>query len=859
MPTRNFLARPDQYLSPHLDGVGKNARRLVAPDTRTGAGNSLQSLVDTIAQLHDIGKYTTFFQDYLEEAGRRHPTPTETHADVGAVLTYRALAAQGFSLDESLVGFYAVMRHHGGLPNLPRYQDDLLADTKRFETLDKKLRNIDQEASAMVDSRLSRATDGALSWGDIPLDDPQAHRRQLCEPDGWAGLYPLLLRTWSTLTCADKLNAAGITVDDDVTRPDPDHIDFDDDASGITAELNQRRTAAREQAVQTLQSAIDDGGGVYTLTLPTGFGKTFAGLEAALRAAERTGGRVVYALPYTTVIDQVHDMIRDQFGVSPESDRYTIHHHLVDTRTALDGGEERLSTGAEALYGESWLSGLVLTTFVQLFESLAGPGNVQSIKLPALQDSIIVIDEPQALPRRWWHLISRLAAMLVEGYDARIILMTATQPRFIEEYDLAPDPTPLIDDSNHYFDFLARHERVRFEIDASLRRYLTNKDAATLAVDDAAERLLELALTDQTDILAVNNTVPSAATVGQAVESAATDQGVAVAQLGQSVKPFVARRGEALLETLRGADNDPDLSALAREFLQAVANETEDPSLLIGCLTAALRPIDRTLLIEAIRQLVDDEIRTVFNGVPLLVSATQLVEAGVDVSFDRVHRDFAPVPSLVQAAGRCNRSFERDIGTVSLWRLDGFNDGHPPSEQVYTRPHDRLEPSRTALRSAVQDYGDSIPEAEMVSSVVETYYDELYGSDHTSDTADQLVRQFDGANGDDLRSASLIESDSEEFLVLVTEDDIDRLQTYLSQRERGSDGESRGAFGALKHLLASYHTDDVGAIDDRDEVLAELGYEETSLRELPIVDARKSHRYSIPYGLGLRSNTFSRD
>lgn len=852
MPDRNFLARPDQNLSAHLDGVGENARRLVAPDSKTTAGNSLHSLVDTIAQLHDIGKYTTFFQDYLTEAGRRRPTPRETHADVGAVLTYRALAAQGFSLDESLTGFYAVMRHHGGLPNLRSYQDDLLTDTKRFETLGEKLRNIDLEASAIVDARLSAATDGALLWSDILIDDPQVHRQQLCEPDALEGFYPLLLRNWSTLTCADKLNAAGITVDEAVARPDPEDIEFDDDASGVTSELNQQRTAAREQVVQAMQTAIDNGGGVYTLTLPTGFGKTFAGLEAALRAADRTDGRVVYALPYTTVIDQVHEMIRDQFGVSPESAQYTIHHHLVDTRTGLDDGQERLSTGAEALYGESWLSGLVLTTFVQLFESLAGPGNVQSIKLPALQDSVIVIDEPQALPRRWWHLISRLVTMLFDRYDARIILMTATQPRFIEEYNLAINPMELVDNPNQYFDFLARHERVRFEIDPSIRRYLTNKDAASLTVEDAAGRLLGQALTEQVDILAVNNTVRSAATLGQAVESEAKEQGLTVTLLGQTVRPFVARRGEALLETLRGEDSGPDLSALATEFLQDAAKGTDDPHLLIGCITAALRPIDRTLLIEAIRQLVTDEIRTVFNGVPLLVSATQLVEAGVDVSFDRVHRDFAPVPSLVQAAGRCNRSFERDIGTVTLWRLDGSDEGRPPSEQVYTHPHDRLEPSRTALRSAVKHHGDQIPEAEMVSSVVEIYYDELHESDHTSDTADQLVRQFDSVKGDDLRSASLIENDSEEFLVLTTGGDLDRLRTYLSEREGGSYGDGRAAFGALKHLFASYRTDDITGMDDRDEVLAELGYDDTSLEEFPIVDARGSLRYSIPYGFGLR-------
>lgn len=845
MTDRDFLARPGQPLSEHLEGVEKNARRLVPSDRKTPAGNSLQEMVGTAARLHDAGKYTGWFQEYL--GTDRGPKPRERHADVGAFLTFHALAERGFPKDEAVAGLHAVGKHHGALPNLGAEHHQWRVGGNKYELLGEKLRNISDGASDAVEHQLQQATDKRLSWDDVPVEDPGLYRSSLPEYVEDDSFYPLVLQVWSTLTCADKLDAAGVTVEPDVSLPDPRRISFDESASGVTAELNARRTRAREQARRGLLDGVSEGHDVFTLTLPTGFGKTSAGLDAALHLAERKEGRVVYALPYTTVIDQVHEAVLEHLDVEPETDWYTIHHHLVDTLTRVGGDGERISRAVERLYGESWQAGLVLTTFVQLIESLAGPQNVQSIKLPALHDSVVVVDEPQALPRRWWHLVSRLTSVLVEDYDATVVLMTATQPRFIDEYDFETTTRELIPDTESYFGFLADHERVRFVVDESVRSTVTGTGSgAAIAVEDAAERMVDSAIEENRDVLAVCNTVESTATLGAAVVDSADSRGGQSAVLGDHVLDFVAENATELVAALRG---EGSVEALADQFLSEVADEVEPRGPVVATLTAVLRPCDRALLIEAMRRVVADDVETPLDDRPLVVSATQLVEAGVDVSFDEVYRDFAPIPSVVQAAGRCNRSFGRGRGTVTIWRLDG---DPPPLEALYGRGGSRLAATREALGCALDGDGVTVGEAEMVETVVEVYYDTLHSVDHTRDDADSLVTAFDDARGEELREASLIDDDAEEFLVVTSGHDMALLRRYVERREGVADGDAKAAFGALKHLLASLRTDDSAEYEDTPAVLSELGFEGVELDELTVVDDRDGGRYTVADGRGLR-------
>jgi len=845
-----YDARPGQSLADHLDGVAEKADILVAETLETPCGNSLSELISTVAHLHDFGKLTTYFQDYIDEDSHRQPNELEKHSRVGAIVTLHALSEQGFCLQECVAGFFAVQKHHGTIPNVSTALKDWKKEDAWFKHLREQLEDIDDNASESADDRIRKASGHELSWDedDIVISNPKRYRKSVrnFKPD--ETFYPLLVRVWSTLTCADKIDAAGdVDLTTEILRPNYDAISFDNDTDDkIQDRLNRYRTEARENVSSRLATA-EPPNEVFRITLPTGFGKTAAGLEAGLRLAAERDSRVIYALPYTTVVNQVDGVIQDQFKVSPLGKKYTIHHHLADTRTRPDG-DESVSDGTEVLYGESWQVGLVLTTFVQLFESVAGPGNLQSIKLPALQDSVIIVDEPQGLPNNWWHLLSRLSTILTEEYNATLVLMTATQPRFIEEYNPELDPTELVPNVDEYFDFLAENPRVMFKIHESVLGEIHSTGGDPITPAQAGEEIIKerISASEQgaENTLVVNNTVTSAVAVGAAVTRELETAG-SVLDLNAQWDAFSTERPASVVEI---AEENQSPFSIATAFLDWLDTDATKADAAVLTLTAALRPVDRGVLIEAMRKIVDSGKETRLDDLPLVVSATQLVEAGVDVSVDQVYRDFAPLPSIVQAAGRCNRSFDGDTGAVTIWMIE--EDGDRPSG-IYTSNRDRLEPARSALRTTLDPDETAISEATMISTAVDRYYAALYDSDQTSDDYDTLASAVDDARGDTLREASLVEDHSEDALVITTDQEMATFETYLRRRESGEYQGAKEAFGTLKHLLASAQEERIEGIETTESVLAELGYEDVTLWEFDVIDVRTSGVYDLR-GLGVR-------
>lgn len=845
------LARPGQSLDTHKTGVVENTEMLVPASKTVGTGLSLSSVTTTVARLHDLGKLTPAFQDYIREDGRRPPTEMERHSDVGAFVTLACLGEIAEDPAVPLAGFLAVRYHHLELPNVTAEIPALCRydiQSGYYERLHRQFESIDETYRAQATQLVNEAA-GACIWSDLVLDGP----RQYCAilERCWRAVeidqdfYHLVTRLWSTLTCADKLDAAEVPLKSTTDRPDPDSISFDQSTTGVQGDLDSLREQAQDNAIERARE-LHGQESVFELTLPTGFGKTVAGLQAGLEIAESTDGRVVYALPFTTIIDQVHDDVVSQFGVEPTGDAYTIHHHLAETRTSVS--ETGVTQQAEALYGETWQAGLVLTTFVQLFESLAGPANLQSIKLPALQDAVVIVDEPQALTPRWWHLVSRLVSLLTEEYDATVILMTATQPRFLESSATDLSPTPLVTPTADYFGFLSDNPRVKFRVEESLWRTIKDKSHHTTTVDVAGKHLATAARDPVNHVLSVSNTVTSTAGLSRALKATLREEGAPPVSLGHQLRSFAGRYASDILAAL---DGDAPFQPVVTDFLDAVAADTDESTPVTATLTSALRPCDRALLVESLRRVVGKE-PTPLDTNPLVVLSTQLVEAGVDISFDRVYRDFAPVASIVQAAGRCNRAFEAEMGTVHLWHLE--YDGQSPAATIYgqrSRGRDRLTPTTTALAPYLEE-DPTISEQTMLTDVVDAYYQHLHEGDYTTVNTDTLAGAVDVADVKRLGEASLIDEWGEDALVILSNADLNRLDRYLAARETGDYESSKEAFNRLKHILASVPESRLDAIDDTTAILRDLGYSDVAVDGFGIVDVRGDDRYSLSDGLGLR-------
>ncbi|KAA9396439.1 CRISPR-associated endonuclease Cas3'' [Haloarcula sp. CBA1130] len=772
MPVRYSHPPEDGYegvhLREHLDDVARRVNEIVPDRATTPGGESLQGVVETLAYVHDFGKATTFFQEYLRHDTEPEYKPCRYHAPIGSFAAYYALDAQGFETETCLAGFVAVAKHHGRLPDVTQYIYDRAYNSENSTSgaqtnaeqqqaaIAMQLNDIEEHAPELAADLFEEATDSDGSWDGFRhsykelLDEIVAavatesgttiNRESLSE-----SCYGLILEIWGSLVLADKTSAASRSVDVgsgstyEAEAPSMQVLDeyvndleaaspADPDGSR-TERLNHYRSRARSAVIENAEKFAEEGGGVATLTLPTGMGKTLSGLSAAQTIRDELGGeRVVYALPFTSIIDQVVDEIEEIYETDTLGRLLTAHHHLSDIKIVdeddVDADKADKNDDVAGMLAESWRAGLTVTTFVQLFESLAGPANKQSMKLPALRDSVVILDEPQSLPLDWWKLVPRLVTILTEQYNATVIAMTATQPQLFDEAsERVEDVTELVDDPDVYFEAT---ERVQYELDASAERYIETQSEPK-AYADAGDELLR-AVDAGASTLAVCNTIDSA----RALFDELTGSRRSLLSVGDIYD-------DALDAVDTTADIDPE--ALATRI-----KNRSDASLLH--LSTRLRPLDRLKLIETAKELTDDE-----HG--LITVSTQLIEAGVDISFDRVYRDLAPIDSIVQAAGRCNRSFEREQGRVVIWWLDVPDEQEKtPAEAVYNRGATLLPVAAETLDS-VREADTPLSETAVARTAVTEYYRRLHTDKNVG--KQEYVEYVDDLRGDELSELSLID------------------------------------------------------------------------------------------------------
>lgn len=796
MTTPEFLARPTDSggsasLQRHLETTRAYAVEL------TTNNSELQEVAEVAAYLHDFGKLTEWFQSYIRKVDQAKPNERveltrekqrrKQHARISAYAVEYALMKNGIEAGRRVSAFIAVAKHHQPLPdtraeirettNLNRRPNQ-----NRFQLVQKQLQNIYETASDAADELLANATDGDGSLVDFAeyLASQQPHET-LSAFDVENGTYDDIIHLFGVLVSADKLASAGLDVIDppghspSVVKEYIQQLPTAD--SQLQKRLNQFRETARCSVLDNLSAFEESDSSLATITLPTGFGKTLTGLHAALHLAERSG-RVIYALPYTSILDQVDGIVRELLNTTPNSPAYTLHHHLSETRTLPP--EARVDTDAAELLAQTWQAPLVLTTFVQLFESLAGPNNKQSIKIPALENATILLDEPQALPKRWWRFIAWAVDMLVREFDATIVLMTATQPRLLEELPHATDPYELVENPNQYFEFLGDHPRIRYRLDSSVINYLNGPRSATpKPIKNAVSRLVNI---NATSILSVGNTVASVDEQGQ--------------QLLAQLENAVSLNG-LLADLYKHFPSAEALSDQLSTKLSSRAAAHNGP--VVGILTSRLRPIDRTVLLDTIRELLDSD-------TCLYVVSTQLIEAGVDVSFERAYRDLAPLPSLIQTAGRCNREFGDETSKVVIWRLASPEYEIATGDIIYRDSYDLLEPTRQTLNDIHTD--GQVSEQAMAQDGGELYFQLLHSETKPGDR--ELVTDAEAAKFASLRRESLIPDEREQVDVIIgmTENERNLLDAYERLIAEGKYRRLRSLRNAMQQRQVSVPRDE---------------------------------------------------
>jgi CRISPR-associated endonuclease/helicase Cas3 len=402
--------------------------------------------------LHDLGKYSDAFQQRLHGSDQR-----ADHSTAGAKVAIDHLTlrqgAQWGSLAK-LLGF-VIAGHHAGLANG-------VDDGHERSTLKQRL--------------------GAVFGVDIPELD-QVWKSEVQLPQGLAvpqikphspvtkyanfGLAFFTRMLFSCLIDADRIDTENHTRRTNGLPPLASaHPPVDVLQAQVARYLDQMSANAqatevnklRQHILRSARSKAALAPGLFSLTVPTGGGKTLTSLAFGLdHATQHQKRRLIYVIPFTSIIEQTADVFRKALG---EHHAAVLEHHSAFDRDKLPGELETLSAKRKADYRDklrlamdSWDAPIVVTTAVQFFESLFSDRPSQCRKLHNIADSVIVLDEAQTLPLKLLRPVMAAIDELVLNYGCSVVLCTATQPAlkdsdafhngFKDVREIAPEPEDL--------------------------------------------------------------------------------------------------------------------------------------------------------------------------------------------------------------------------------------------------------------------------------------------------------------------------------------------------------------------------------------------------------------------------------
>lgn len=403
-----------QGLANHLRAVAEEAACLGEP---LGIARAARMA----GLLHDVGKYASAFQRRLDGSDER-----ADHSTAGAFLVrgdLNPVHAPDRIIAELIA--YAIAGHHAGLPDMNNANGGLSERLKGFDpaTLD-----------PVWTSEITPETSGLCpAFLGCKSGNTQAFR-----------LAMLGRMIFSCLVDADYKDTEAFYDRIEGRRRDrdwpslqallPDLIARLDAHMAGLAKTDTEVNRLRQDILAHARGRTGDAPGLFTLTVPTGGGKTLASLAFALDHAKAHGlDRVIYVIPFTSIIDQTAQIFRDVLG-----EDLILEHHSAIEEESFAGREARDKL---KLAMEDWAAPIVVTTNVQFFESLFAARASQCRKLHNIARSVIILDEAQTIPRKLMVPCVRAIDELAASYSCSIVLCTATQPALDARHFPAPAPT----------------------------------------------------------------------------------------------------------------------------------------------------------------------------------------------------------------------------------------------------------------------------------------------------------------------------------------------------------------------------------------------------------------------------------
>ncbi len=423
-----------QYVGQHLLGVSE----------KTGdraAKIGLREFGQLLGLLHDLGKYSEEFRKYIESsAGILDPDADEyvdarakkgkiDHSTAGAQHAFALLSAKS-KVGEIAVSIAALClaSHHSGLIDCisPNGTDILSTRLAKAATLTRL-----SEATANIELLVNERINHLLSdpeWMTAVVRKCRAVQSEKSQLRGDFNIGLLARFLFGCLTDADGRDSADFENPRAAAQRQNgkytswealvDRLDRHISSLGLHYPVDKIRTEISRVCV----SRAKDPRGVFTLTVPTGGGKTLASLRFALNhAMQHKMDRVLFFVPFTTIIDQNAQVVRKVLETNDvDLGKVVLEHHsnLMPER----------QTWINKILSEDWDAPIVFTTTVQLLEALFGGGTQAARRMHQLSNSVLIFDEVQALPIGTTHMFCNAINFLTRHCDSTVVLCTATQP-----------------------------------------------------------------------------------------------------------------------------------------------------------------------------------------------------------------------------------------------------------------------------------------------------------------------------------------------------------------------------------------------------------------------------------------------
>ena len=598
-----LMAHKDQSLVSHLEGVSQRAEISAAP-----FGAAEQGRIGGL--LHDLGKAETEFQKRInteDREGEKQP-----HAHHGAAYALRLCDPAQWPVA------LAVNGHHAGLHNRGDVDQAAEKNSEKAKACLKRIRG--EKQSFAIPTLPGMLPEWLKGLEFLPGN----------KGNGWLATDLFTRLLFSALVDADRLDTEENADKGDLKKQARQWMPFNPQSllDRLETELKERTDKAKSegkasdkvmsvrQEVGSLcrDSALKDRG-LFSLTVPTGGGKTLASMLFALRHATHQNEsapenkrlrRVIVVIPYLSIIQQTAKELRDIFERDEaKKGRVVLEHHSQVEDEPEPAGKKRQSEKNDVPYdsiserrrlaAENWDAPIIVTTSVQFFESLFSRRPAKARKLHNIAESVIIFDEIQTLPPLMLQPILSVLSELANPdrpYGCSMVFCTATQPALGKSDDLPvglENVRPIVpqEKAREHFDSLKRVEY----------RWPDEKE------------------------------------------------GVTWEELANSVLQADAQQALIIVNTRKAAR---ELHAVFREKLGDGADG-------LFHLSTWMMPSHRTEVLQEVKRRLDQE-RLKSGRERCILVSTQCIEAGVDVDFPSVWRAFGPYDSIVQAAGRCNRN-----------------------------------------------------------------------------------------------------------------------------------------------------------------------------------------------------------